>query len=321
MRIVISDLDHVDIVQETAVFQTAGLPFERFQCVSEDDLIRQIKGAEIVLNQYAPFTRRVLQALCPELRHIVRYGVGVDNIDCEAAEELGIQVSNVPDYGMNEVADQAVSLALALMRKIVLISNYTRTTAWDYSRAVPIHRISTQTVGIVGFGRIGKAFARRMRGFGCCQIAYDPLLQPGTQIDDVKVVSFEALLEQADLISIHCPLNPSTRNLFHEETFRRMKASAFLVNTSRGGIINEDDLYTALTCGKIAGAALDVAAEEPMRCGNRMLELDNFLCTPHIAWYSEESATELKRKAAEEAVRFARGQPVLYAVNSPKVRA
>lgn len=318
MRIVISDNDHVNQAQEAVVFQKAGMDYALCQCKTEEDLIGQIKGAEIVLNQYAPFTRRVLEALRPELKMIVRYGVGVDNIDCAAAEELGVQVCNVPDYGMNEVADQAMALLLSLVRKTVQMANHTRTTAWDYSYGMPIHRIPGQTVGIVGMGRIGRTFAKRMSGFDCRRIAYDPIYTVGEVVDGVEMVSFRTLLEQADMVSIHCPLTGESRNLFDLAAFRVMKPTAYLVNTSRGGIVNENDLYTALAAGEIAGAALDVVEKEPLAVGSKLLELENFLCTPHIAWYSEEAAQEMKRKVAEEAVRFANGKAVHYPVNHPK---
>ena len=131
----------------------------------------------------------------------------------------------------------------------------------------------------------------------------------------MELVSFDTLLEQSDMISIHCPLQPCTRDLFDLAAFQTMKRGAYLVNTSRGGIVNEEDLYTALTTALIAGAALDVTAKEPLPRPSKLLELENFLCTPHIAWYSEEAAQEMKRKVAEEAVRFATGEKVLYPVN------
>ncbi|MBS5589715.1 MAG: C-terminal binding protein [Clostridiales bacterium] len=315
MKIVISDNDHVNLAQEEAVFQKAGMDFTLYQCHTEEEAIQQLKGAEIILNQYTPLTRQVIQALRPELKMIVRYGVGVDNIDCVAAAEMGVQVCNVPDYGMNEVADHAMALMLSLVRKTVTMVNYTKGTDWDYSYGVPIHRIPGQTVGIVGMGRIGRTFAKRMGGFDCRRIAYDPLYQPGTQVDGVELVSFDTLLEQSDMISIHCPLQPCTRDLFDLAAFQKMKRGAYLVNTSRGGIVNEEDLYTALTTALIAGAALDVTAKEPLPRPSKLLELENFLCTPHIAWYSEEAAQEMKRKVAEEAVRFATGEKVLYPVN------
>ncbi len=315
MKIVISDNDHVNLRQEEAVFQRAGMEFTLYQCKTEKEVIEQLKGAAIVLNQYAPFTRDVIRALRPELKQIVRYGVGVDNIDCEAATEFGVQVCNVPDYGMNEVADHAMALLLSLVRKTAVMSAYTRDVKWDYGYAVPIHRVPGQTVGIVGLGRIGKTFAKRMCGFDCRRLAADPRYSVGEQVGGVDIVSMDRLLEESDMVSIHCPLQNTTRNLFDLAAFQKMKPTAFLVNTSRGGIVNEDDLYLALRDGLIAGAALDVVAKEPLRSSEQLFRLENFLCTPHIAWYSEEAAQEMKRKVAEEAVRFALGQQISYPVN------
>lgn len=316
MKIIISDNDHEDINQETAVFDAAGMPFTLLQCKTEDDLIRQCKGAEIILNQYAPFTRRVLTALHPELKQIIRYGVGVNNVDCEAATELGVQVCNVPDYGMNEVADHAISLMLALVRKIPMMNQYTKHETWDYTHAIPIHRIPGQTVGIIGMGRIGKTFAKRISGFDCRVLGVDEAYELGTNVAGADIVTLDTVLSEADMISIHCPLNENTRNLFNLESFKKMKSTAYLVNTARGGIVNERDLCTALKEGLLGGAAMDVVEKEPMSGESELFKLDNYLATPHIAWYSEESAVELNRKIAEEAVRFARGEPLWYPMNT-----
>jgi D-3-phosphoglycerate dehydrogenase len=315
----LTDCDHASMAEENAVFKKAALRYEAFQCKTEEDLITQCKGGEVFINQYAPFTRSVMQALLPELQMVVRYGVGVDNIDVTAARELGVTVCNVPDYGMNEVADQAVALLLALVRKICLMNSDVKNGQWEYSHGIPIRRIPGSTVGIAGFGRIGQTFAKRMQGFDCRLIAYDPLYPCGNAVDGVEIVDFSTLLAEADMISIHCPLSDVTRGLFSSAAFARMKPGAYLVNTARGNIVNEDDLYEALWGGKIAGAALDVAASEPIGSDCRLLTLPNFICTPHIAWYSVESASELKRKVAEEAIRFATGHPVHYALTGRNI--
>lgn len=316
MRIIVSDCDHTDMEQERAVLAAAQIPFVQMSCVTEEDLLRDCAGYEIVLNQYAPFTRKVISKLAPDLKQIVRYGVGVNNVDVEAATEYGVQVCNVPDYGMNEVADQAVALMMALVRKVCLMNRYTKEEAWNYSHAIPVHRIPNMVVGIAGLGRIGRTFARRMSGFGVELIAWDCLYPAGTEVEGCKMVEFEELVRRSDVISIHAPLTEETRNLFDLEVFKQMKHSAYLVNTSRGGIINEDDLLTALQENMIAGAALDVVDLEPMCPDHPLFAFENFLCTPHMAWYSEESAIELKRKVAEEGVRFAKGEAILYPVNT-----
>lgn len=318
MRIIITDCDHANIDQEEKVFNHANLTFEMHQCKTEEDLINKCKGGEIFINQYAPFTEKVMSTLKPEIKQIVRYGVGVNNVDVEAATKLGIQVCNVPDYGMNEVADHSVSMLMGLVRKICLMDKITKSGKWDYTKAMPIYRISESTVGIVGLGRIGKTFAKRMSGYGCEIISYDPRYSIGDNIDNVQIVSFKELVEKSDMISIHCPLKDETMNLFNLSTFKSMKKTAYIVNTARGGIINEEDLYTALKEGLISGAALDVVEEEPMKPGNKLFQFDNFICTPHLAWYSEEAAVELKRKVAEEAVRFSNKEKIKYAVNNLK---
>lgn len=317
MKIIVTDCDHVNMDQEDAVFGAAGMTYELHQCKTEEELMTECRGGAVFLNQYAPFTRRVLETLRPDIKLIVRYGVGVDNVDCQAAAELGVQVCNVPDYGMNEVADQAVGMLLALARKVCAMNRLTKSGRWDYADSIPLHRLAEQTVGIVGVGRIGSAFARRMTGFGCRIIAADPRFRVGERVEGAEIVSFDRLIKESDLISIHCPLTETTKNMFGTEVFRAMKNGAYLVNTARGGIVSESDLYNALKEGELAGAALDVVEREPMPSNSRLFELENFLCTPHMAWYSVESAMEMKRKAAEEARRFIEGGQLLYPVNTP----
>lgn len=318
MKLIITDCDHDSIDIETSILNNANIPFMLLQCKTENDLINKCKGANILINQYAPITQRVIKNLIPELKQIVRYGVGVDNVNVNAATKMGITVCNVPDYGTNEVANHALSLMLAIHRRIVLMSNYTKNEKWDYIKAIPIHRLSTLTVGIVGVGRIGKAFAKRVNVLGCNVVAYDPYFDK--KIMDcksfVKSVTMEELLNISDIISIHCPYNNNTKDLFNDEAFEQMKRTAYIINTARGGIINEEALERALSQSKIAGAAIDVIENEPISTDSPLFRHENFICTPHMAWYSEEAAMELKRKAAEEAVRFAKGEKVLYAVNN-----
>lgn len=318
MRVIVTDCDHDNMLQEEEVFQKAGMTFEHLACKTEEDLINQAKGGEIMMTQYGPFTRRVMEALRPELKLIIRYGVGVDTIDLEAATRLGVQVCNVPDYGMNEVADQAMAMLLALTRKICYINDCTKHRTWNYAEAIPVRRIPGSVVGIVGLGRIGRTLAKRLSGFECRLIACDPFYSTGTTEAGAEIVSMDTLLKEADMISIHCPLTPETENMFGLEEFKKMKPSAVLVNTARGGIVNEADLLTALKENLIAGAALDVVRKEPMEVGAALFSFDNFLCSPHMAWYSQESALELKRKVAEEAVRFAKGEPLRDPVNTLK---
>ncbi len=278
-----------------------------------EDVIEQCKDGNIFINQYAPITKKVMEEL-PNLKMVVRYGVGVNNVDVKAATELGIQVCNVPDYGMNEVADQAIAMMMALIRKIVIMNKYTKEEKWDYIHSMPIKRNSTMTVGVVGLGRIGRNFAEKAHYLGFNVIGYDPYYKTTKETEFIVPSSIDEIVEKSDIISIHCPLD-GNKNLFNAETFKRMKKSAYIINVSRGGIINEDDLNEALKNGEIAGAALDCMEHEPMQPSAPLFKHENLIVSPHMGWYSEEAAAELKRKVAEESARFAMGKPVSYPVN------
>lgn len=316
MKVVVSDCDHQSMTPEETVFAAAGLRFDHFNCLTEDQVIAECKGAGIVLNQYAPFTARVFAALRPELRQVVRYGVGVNNIDVAAATAAGVQVCNVPDYGVGEVSDQALAMLMALARRLIPMNRLTHAGAWDYTRAIPVRRLADQTIGVIGIGRIGGAFARKAKALGSRIIGTDPAYGPASpEIAGLEWLPFERVVAEADVISIHCPLKDDTRHMFDAAVMARMKPTACLINTARGGIIDEAALAVALTTGRLAGAAIDVVEHEPLGPDSPLLGLDNCLLTPHMAWYSEEAGLELKRKAAEEAVRFANGQAVHYPIN------
>ena len=317
MKIIISDCDHSAMEQEKKVLSDAGMSFTLFQCKTEEDAIAQCKGANVIINQYTPMTRRVIEALKPELRQIIRYGVGVNNVDLVAASDNGVQVCNVPDYGMNEVSDHALAMTMALARKIVLMNELTRKGAWDYQKSIPIFRLSEQTVGLVGLGRIGRLYAQTMHALGCRIIGYDLYYKPNAKdgSDFIQSATMDEVIAQSDIIAVNCPLTDETRNLFSDAAFAKMKKTAYIVNTSRGGIIDEAALARALEKGEIAGAALDVTEKEPLAADSPLRKHDNCLLTPHMAWYSEQAGLELKRKVAEEAVRFARGEAVHYPVN------
>lgn len=315
-RVLITDCDHEDIEIENRVLQHAGVPYVLKECKTEDDVIREGQGATVFLNQYAPITERVMKNL-PDLKLVVRYGVGVNNVDLEAATRHGVQICNVPDYGTNEVADHALALMLSLTRKIALMTEQVRQGVWNYQQSIPIFRHSEQTVGVIGVGRIGTSFANKVHALGCKVIGYDPRIseKPTRSIPSyMELVGQDELLAVSDVVSIHCPLDHA-RDLIDEAALKKMKPTSYLINVSRGGIINETALDRALTEKWIAGAAVDVAQTEPLPADSPLLRHHNFLCTPHMAWYSEQAAQELKRKVAEEAVRFLNGEAVHYPVN------
>ena len=314
MRVIITDCDHDNIDIEKKVFADAGMSVELRQAVTEDEVIAQCQDAEIFIVQYAKITEKVMNN-CPCLKYVVRYGVGVDTIDIPAATRHGIQVGNVPDYGMNEVADHAIALAMSMIRKTIEMNAFTKNQKWDYTRAIPIHRFSEMTVGVIGLGRIGRNFAQKMHALGFKVIGTDPYFKATPETDAyVKPVSMEDVITQSDVISLHCPAD-GNMNLFCAETFKKMKNTAILINVARGGIINEQDLDQALTDGEIGGAALDCMLGEPVSKDSPLFRHENLVVTPHMAWYSQEAAQELKRKVAEESVRFARGEAIHYPIN------
>lgn len=312
--VAITDLDHADIKLEQEVLWKHEIDPVWLNCKTEDDLITHCKGYKALINQYAPFTEKVFAAL-PELKMVVRFGVGVDNIDLTSATKHGVKICNVPDYGTKEVADHAMALLLCLSRKVINNFEDIKAGVWEYHRVSPIYRLSEQTVGIVGVGRIGTAFASRARAFGFNIIVHDPEKLKANRLQDYMThVDLDELLQQSDIVSIHIPLD-GNRDLINYSRISQMKKNAFLVNVSRGGIVNEDDLYRALSEGLIAGAACDVFKKEPLQKDNPLLTLKNFIATSHIAWYSEQSCVDLEVKVAEEAARGALGQELLNVVN------
>lgn len=311
-KIVIADCDHDSIDIELGVLKQHGLTCDWRKCVEEQEVIDHCQDAAVLLIQYARITRRVLEAL-PNLKLVVRYGVGVDTVDLAAASEHGVQVCNIPDYGMNEVSDQAVAHTMYLVRKLYMTNARIRSGVWDFNETVPIRRLNCQTVGIIGLGRIGKQYAKRMNSFGCKILATDP--KAFDVPDYVTLVPYDDLLKQSDIISVHCPADNNI-DLVSDREFAMMKDGVYLVNTARGGIVNEEALERALSSGKLGGAGIDVVAKEPMPTDHPLLRHNNVSISPHMAWYSEESALELKRKVAEEAVRFVKGEAVHYLVNA-----
>lgn len=314
-EVMICDCDHEHVNQEQEVFGAAGIEFEWLQSKDQDEVIRTCRGAKVLLNQYVYMDRKIFEAM-PELRCIVRYGVGYNNINIPDATEYGVQVCNVPDYGTCEVADQALALMMALTRKVCLANDLVHQGIWDYSREVPIFRLGQCTVGVYGMGRIGTEFAKRAAAFGCKMIACEinenaKAKAPGF----IEFVDFEEMLRRSDIISIHSPLDEKTYHRFGKAEFAAMKPTAYVVNVARGGIIDEDALLEALQTKQIAGAGLDVVEHEPLAADDPLLQAKNLIITPHTAWYSEQASVDLKRKAAEEAVRFIRGEQLHYPLN------
>lgn len=279
-----------------------------YQCRTEDEVIAAAEDADGLLVQYAPITKKVINAL-KKCQVISRYGIGVDSIDLEAAKERGIIVKNVPDYCLEEVSDLTMALILACVRKVVVFNSAIRSGQWDLTVGKPIYRLQELLVGLIGFGAIARRVVQKLKGFGCRLCAYEPYLPPEIlQEHGVESLSFDEILQNADIVSIHAPLTNETYHLFNEQTFRHMKETAYLINTSRGGIIDEDALYQALKGKWIRGAAVDVVTEEPLPSESLLLTLDNLIITPHTAFYSEASLQELQRQTARQVAQVLGGE-------------
>jgi len=277
------------------------------RCHTENEVIEAAKDADGIINQYAPITRRVIESL-KRCKVIARYGVGVDNIDVEAATEYGICIINVPKYCIDEVSDHTITLALACVRKVVMLNNAVKKGIWDFKIAEPIFRLRNMKLGLVGFGNIARMVSRKAQAFGLSVIAYDPYISSSVMAqDNVRKVNLEILLAEADIVSLHLPLTKETKYMFSEKEFKLMKGTAFLVNTGRGLLIKEEDLCKALSERWIAGAGLDVAEKEPIDPNSDLLKLENVIITPHVAFYSDESLRGLQRSAAKGVAQVLKG--------------
>lgn len=301
-RIAISQADYPDTDVERRVFESIDAEVVVGHAETDDELIELGEGADALLVEYAQVTERVLDAL-DDLRVISRYGIGVDNVDVEAATERGVTVTNVPSYCEEEVATHAFSLLLTVARKTAQYTAAVKSGTWDWKIGQPIEPLVGKTVGFAAFGKIPRTFTELAAGFDFDYLVYDPYLDEADVADHhVEKVDFETLLKESDVVSIHAPLVDETRHMFDADAFARMKDSAIVVNTARGPIVDEDALNDALRDGEIAGAGLDVMADEPVH-ESPLFELDSVVLTPHVAWYSESSLEELRRKAAENVVR------------------
>ena len=248
-------------------------------------------------------------------RIIARVGTGLDAIDLDAATRQGVWVTYVPDYSIDEVSTHTITLLLAQARGIAPLLGATRAGTWD-SSGVTVRRLQGQVLGLIGCGRIGLATAAKGRGLGLEVIAYDPYAPAETLASaGVRAVELPALLREADFVSLHTPLTRDNRHLVNAAVLAQMKRSAYLINTSRGPLIDEAALLDAVRAGTIAGAALDVLSVEPPDADNQLLHEARILITPHIAWYSEEAKVDVRRRGAEEVVRVLRNEPPRAPVN------
>ncbi|MBI2755327.1 MAG: C-terminal binding protein [Chloroflexi bacterium] len=277
----------------------------------QPELIELCRDAEVVLAGSRPrFTADVMQEL-RACKAIVRYGVGVDSVDLTAAKSLGIRVANVPDYCAEEVSDQALALALALLRKLKQADTMVREGRWELGPLRPMRAFREMTFGIFGLGRIGRTLARKARGIGFRTVGFDPAVSHAQAARwRIALLSEPDMLEQCDVLSLHMPLVGATRHFIGTERIARMKRGAVVVNTARGGLLDEAAVAEALRSGQLGGVGCDVLEQEPPGPGNPLVGLPNALVSPHTGWYSESSEVRMRELASAEAARALRGFPL-----------
>lgn len=316
MKVAVTDFTFPSLEIEEQILAPLGVELVSGQCRTAELLIPLVRDADVVITQFAPVRAAVI-AQMTRARAIVRYGIGVDNVDLEAARQRGIPVCNVPEFCIDEVADHTLAFILAATRQVVANCGTLRAGKWGLG--VPLSQMRTLrdlTVGIVGFGRIGREVAQRLVPFKCQRLVCDPVVSAETiQQSGCEPVTWESLLSRADIITLHCPSTPQTRRLINAESLGRMKAGVILVNLARGDLVDTGALIEALRSGHVSGAALDVFDPEPLPVEHPLLKMDNVIVASHIASASVKAVRTLRETAAQIAALALRGEKLPNVVN------
>ena len=316
MKTVITDYSFPNLDIEEAILRPSGAEFVSGQCKTTETLIPLVRDADAVITQFAPINRDVIAAM-DKARVIVRYGIGVDNVDLEAARAKGIPVCNVPDYCIDEVADQTLAFILACTRQVVLNSNRVRSGTWGL--ATPLDQmlaLKQLTVGVVGFGRIGREVVARLVAFKCKVLVHDPVVAAADIAKAGAVAAdLSTLLTTSDVVTLHCPSMAQTRGMINRESLQNMKRGVILVNVARGDLVDSAALTEALQTRHVAMAALDVFAPEPIPADHPILKLDNVIVASHIASTSVPAVRKLRETAATLALQALRGETLPNVVN------
>ena len=313
--VLVTDYTWPSTEPEAAVLARVGARLLVAETGEEDELLELAPRADAILTCFKRVSSAVVRA-APRLQVIGRYGIGVDNIAVAEATRLGIPVTNVPAYCVDEVAEHVLALVLAHERSICRFDAAVRNGDWSLAGGLPIRRVAGRVLGIVGFGRIGQALARKARGLDLELVVHDPTVEPSAlAVAGARHVSLADLAATADIVSIHAPLTPETDGLIGADFLARMKPDAFLVNAARGAIVDKDALTCALLEGRIAGAGLDVFVPERLPPDDPLLSAPGVLVTPHVAFYSEQAVLELEVRAAENVAAILAGRRPASIVN------
>jgi len=306
--VVLTDYEWPDLSIEHGIFSPHGVNFTAAHCKNEDDVLSVAENADAIISEYAPLSGRVIQAL-RKCKIISMNAAGFDNVNVKAATQKGILLVHCPDYCFEEVADHTMAMVLSCARGIFQYDRRIRSRIWDFKAAGPRQRIRNSILGLIGFGRIAQAVAERAKSFGMQVVACDPFINDDYMLTKgVHPAPIHSVISSADYLSIHVPLTRETRKLIGSEQLSWMKRSAFLINVSRGAVVDETALHDALKSGVIRGAAIDVLDQEPPDFENPLLSLENVLITPHAAFYSEDAMREVRSRAAQEVIKVYKGE-------------
>ncbi|MBM01232.1 MAG: hydroxyacid dehydrogenase [Chloroflexi bacterium] len=312
MKIVISDYAWPNIDIERNFFINKSIDLDVSS--GKEDLIDKIKDADGLLFCFEDINEDVLRS-AKNLKAAQRYGIGVDNINIKVATELGIVVSNIPDYCIDEVSDHALSMILAINRMIVPDSKMVKLGKWnDVKKNNRVFRLTDATLGIIGFGRIGRRLANKAKALGLKVIAYDPYINEQVY-DGVNILPFDDVVSSSDILSLHVPLTKETNHLISYKELEKMKDNTILINVSRGGLIDEKALSEYLKSGKVRGVGMDVMEDHNPSSSNPLFEYENVIVTPHTAFFSQESSEELQIRSCEQLYGVLNGNKPKFLIN------
>lgn len=321
MKVVVTDYIEEDLDWEAEELAKAGVDFEAWQLKfkPESEVLEKIAEADVVVVNMVPLTESIISKL-KNCRLIIRHGIGYDNVDVDACTRHGIQFAYQPDYCKEDVAEHAIALMFACARKVVwsrpALDRSSAAGQWDFSGLFPMYRLDGKTLGIVGVGRIGSRVARKLSSFGLRIIGNDPYLSEERRSElGLEFVDKEELFKNSDFVTVHTPLTEETRHLINRETLSWMRPTAYLINTSRGPMVDDEALAEAVRAGSIAGAAIDVYDHEPPEPNHPFFGLENVILTPHIGWASEEAGWEIRRSIVDDIIAAAEGRPARCVVN------
>ena len=314
-KVVLTDNIFTDLENERKMLAEADA--ELIIVPAGEDIIPYVKDADAVIDTYVKITEEIVEHM-EKCQLVIRNGIGLDTIDVEACTKKGIMVSNIPHYCSDEASTHTMALMLATVRKLKLLNKSVNNGKWDVKVGIPIYSLLEKTLGLVGFGKIPRLVAEKARAFGLNIVAYDPFVSKEDMgACFVRKVELEDLVKESDIISLHTPLTKETYEMFDINMFEKMKTTAYIINTSRGPVIKEEDLIYALENHMIAGAGLDLLTKDALDSENPLLKMDNVIITPHAAWYSEESTIRRKTQMIESVISVLQGGKPAVLCNNP----